>query len=67
MRGDWPRGQAARDEAACETLARKFADGSLYEAQPGVFMYTPQGIEKLNEEVRCSRRNRLEMERMSRN
>jgi hypothetical protein len=43
------------------------ADGSLYEAQPGVFKYTPQGIEKAKEEARSSRRNRLEMERMSRN
>jgi hypothetical protein len=121
MRSDWPRGQAARDEAACEPLAtwRKFklpkekwdstpltddradsdetmraftittpanidmsitedrelvqlvslhvADGSLYEAQPGVFKYTPQGIEKKKREVISARRNRLEMERMSRN
>ena len=55
------------DRELVQLLSLHVATGSLYEARPGVFKYTPEGIEKLKEEARSSRRTRLEMERMSRN
>jgi hypothetical protein len=55
------------DRELVQLLSLHVADGSLYEAQPGVFKYTPQGIKKLKEEVWCLRRRRQEKERMSRN
>jgi hypothetical protein len=55
------------DRELVQLLSLHVAGGSLYEAQPGVFKYTPEGIENLKEEARRSRQKRLEMERMSRN
>jgi hypothetical protein len=55
------------DRELVQLVSLHVADGSLYEAQPGVFKYTPQGIEKKNREAMSLMRNRLEMERMSRN
>jgi hypothetical protein len=55
------------DRELVQLLSLQVAAGSLYEAQPGVFKYTPEGFEKLKEEARTSRQTRLEKERMSRN
>jgi hypothetical protein len=55
------------DRKLVQLLSLHVAAGSLYEAQPGVFKYTPEGFEKLKEEARISREARLEEERMSRN
>jgi hypothetical protein len=57
----------AEDRELVQLLSLHVAAGSLYEARPGVFKYTPEGIEKLKQEARTSRQTRLEMERMSRN
>lgn len=55
------------DRELVELLSYHVAAGSLYEAHPGVFKYTPAGIENLKEAARSSRQTRLEIERMSRN
>ena len=55
------------DRELVQLLSLHVAAGSLYEAQPGVFKYTPEGFEMLKEEARSSRQARLEKERMSRN
>jgi hypothetical protein len=55
------------DRELVQLLSLHVAAGSLYEEQPGVFKYTPEGFERLKEEARSSRRARLEKERMSRN
>jgi hypothetical protein len=55
------------DRKLVQLLSLHVAAGSLYEAQPGVFKYTPEGFEKLREEARTFRQARLEKERMSRN
>ena len=55
------------DRELVQLLSLHVAAGSLYEAQPGVFKYTSEGIEKLKQEARISSQKRLEMERMSRN
>jgi hypothetical protein len=55
------------DRELVQLLSLHVADGSLYEAAPGVFKYTPKGFEKLKQEARSSRTMRLEKERMSRN
>jgi hypothetical protein len=55
------------DAELLELLSYHVAAGSLYEAQPGVFKYTPAGIENLKEVARSSRQARLEVERMCRN
>jgi hypothetical protein len=55
------------DRELVQFLSLHVAAGSLYEAAPGVFKYTPEGFETLKEEARCLRRKRLEIERMSRN
>jgi hypothetical protein len=55
------------DRELVEFLSLHVAAGSLYEAQPGVFKCTPEGLEMLREEVRSSTQARLERERMSRN
>jgi hypothetical protein len=57
----------AEDRKLVQLLSLHVAAGSLYEAQPGVFKYTPEGFEKLKEEARICRQARLEEERMSRN
>jgi hypothetical protein len=55
------------DRELVQLLSLHVATGSLYEAEPGVFKYTPEGFEELKEEARSSREARLEKERMSRN
>jgi hypothetical protein len=55
------------DRELVQLLSLHVAAGSLYEAQPGVFKYTPEGFAMLKEEARSSRQARLEKERMSRN
>jgi hypothetical protein len=50
-----------------QVLSFHVAAGFLYEAEPGVFMFTSGGIEHLKQMARSSREMRLEEERMSRN
>jgi hypothetical protein len=58
---------STEDRELVQLLSLHVAAGSLYEAQPGVFKYTPEGMENLKEEARRSRQKRLENERMIRN
>jgi hypothetical protein len=55
------------DRELFQLLSLHVATGSLYEAEPGIFKYTPEGLENLKEEARSLKQTRLEKERMSRN
>jgi hypothetical protein len=55
------------DRELFQLLLLHVVTGSLYEAEPGIFKYTPKGLEALKEEATSLRQIRLEEERMSRN
>jgi hypothetical protein len=57
----------SEDREFVQVLSFHLAAGFLYEAEPNVFKFTPEGIEHLRQTARCSREMRLEKERMSRN